>query len=183
MVNWPSVQPLRERAGSHDAFATEYQNQPTRRGQFLRQADPCDGAGAGMGVFGGIGPPPGKNGKSRDPSPAARHHRDSARIPRHAVLRGIGMVSEVPAQLAHDRGGARSTAPIIPIAATGTRASGGLSPDQTARARPRHQSGRPPTPHLPRVATSHLRCSRCLRPCPLISTEAIICWPAEERRK
>lgn len=72
VVNWPSVQPLLwlmlERAGSHDAFQTEYQNQPVAVGNpfghltywVQRQADWI--------FFGAIDPSLGKNGKGRDPS-------------------------------------------------------------------------------------------------------------------
>lgn len=72
VVNWPSVQPLLwlmlERASSHDAFQTEYQNQPISEGNpfgdltfwVQRQTDWI--------FFGAIDPSLGKNGKGRDPS-------------------------------------------------------------------------------------------------------------------
>lgn len=72
VVNWPGIQPLvwlmLERAASHDAFQTEYQNQPISDGNpfgdltywVQRQADWI--------FFGAIDPSLGKNGKGRDPS-------------------------------------------------------------------------------------------------------------------
>jgi predicted phage terminase large subunit-like protein len=72
VINWPGVQPLLwlmlERAASHDAFQTEYQNQPISDGNpfgdltywVQRQADWI--------FFGAIDPSLGKNGKGRDPS-------------------------------------------------------------------------------------------------------------------
>lgn len=72
VVNWPTVQPLLwlmlERAGSHDAFQTEYQNKPISEGnpfgdltwwvQPLREWQ----------FFGAIDPSLGKKSKGRDPS-------------------------------------------------------------------------------------------------------------------
>jgi predicted phage terminase large subunit-like protein len=72
VVNWPGVQPLIflmfERAASHDAFQTEYQNKPISEGNpfgdltywVQRQTD--------WVFFGAIDPSLGKKGKGRDPS-------------------------------------------------------------------------------------------------------------------
>lgn len=72
VVNWPAVQPLvwlmLERAASHDAFATEYQNKPISEGNpfgdltfwVTRKPDRI--------FFGAIDPSLGKAGKGRDPS-------------------------------------------------------------------------------------------------------------------
>lgn len=72
VVNWPSMQPLLwlmlERAASHDAFQTEYQNQPIAEGNpfgdltywVQRQRDWI--------FFGAIDPSLGRAGKGRDPS-------------------------------------------------------------------------------------------------------------------
>ncbi|TCT37439.1 phage terminase large subunit [Martelella mediterranea] len=72
VVNWPSVQPLyflmSERAGSHDGFASEYQNQPISDGNpfgdltfwVLERRD--------LLFFGAVDPSLGKKGKGRDPS-------------------------------------------------------------------------------------------------------------------
>jgi predicted phage terminase large subunit-like protein len=72
VVNWPSVQPLLwlmlERAASHDAFQTEYQNKPISEGNpfgkltfwTVRQRD--------WVLFGAIDPSLGGKGKGRDPS-------------------------------------------------------------------------------------------------------------------
>ncbi len=72
VVNWPSVQPLiflmLERAGSHEAFQTEYQNKPITEGNpfgnltFWVQSVPS------LVYFGAIDPSLGKNSKGRDPS-------------------------------------------------------------------------------------------------------------------
>lgn len=72
VVNWPSVQPLLflmlERAGSHEAFQTEYQNKPITEGNpfgnltFWVQSVPS------LIYFGAIDPSLGKNSKGRDPS-------------------------------------------------------------------------------------------------------------------
>ncbi|WP_321362610.1 phage terminase large subunit [uncultured Celeribacter sp.] len=72
VINWPSVQPLLwlmlERAASHDAFQTEYQNKPISEGNpfgdltywVQRQTDWI--------FFGAIDPSLGKKKKGRDPS-------------------------------------------------------------------------------------------------------------------
>lgn len=72
VVNWPSVQPLAwlmlERAGSHDAFATEYQNQPMSEGNPFAKLHYWTARVREWVFFGGIDPSLGKNGKGRDPS-------------------------------------------------------------------------------------------------------------------
>lgn len=72
VVNWPSVQPLPwlmlERAGSHDAFATEYQNQPMSEGNPFAKLVFWNQRVREWIFFGAIDPSLGKNGKGRDPS-------------------------------------------------------------------------------------------------------------------
>ena len=71
-VNWPSIQPLvwlmLERAGSHDAFATEYQNQPMSEGNPFAKLTYWTARVREWVFFGAIDPSLGKNGKGRDPS-------------------------------------------------------------------------------------------------------------------
>ncbi|HRM75739.1 MAG TPA: phage terminase large subunit, partial [Paracoccus sp. (in: a-proteobacteria)] len=72
LVNWPSIQPLAwlmlERAGSHDAFATEYQNQPMSEGNPFAKLTYWTARVREWVFFGAIDPSLGKNGKGRDPS-------------------------------------------------------------------------------------------------------------------
>lgn len=72
VVNWPSVQPLLwlmlERAGSHDAFATEYQNQPISEGNPFGKIVWWTVKKRDLVMFGAIDPSLGKHGKGRDPS-------------------------------------------------------------------------------------------------------------------
>lgn len=72
VVNWPSMQPILwlmlERAGSHDAFATEYQNQPISEGNPFAKLTFWNIRLREWIHFGAIDPSLGKNGKGRDPS-------------------------------------------------------------------------------------------------------------------
>lgn len=72
VVNWPALQPLvwlmLERAGSHDAFATEYQNQPISEGNPFAKVEFWTQRVRDWVFFGAIDPSLGKNGKGRDPS-------------------------------------------------------------------------------------------------------------------
>lgn len=72
VVNWPSVQPLLwlmlERAGSHDAFATEYQNQPISEGNPFGKIIWWTVRRRDLIMFGAIDPSLGRHGKGRDPS-------------------------------------------------------------------------------------------------------------------
>lgn len=72
VVNWPSVQPLLwlmlERAGSHDAFATEYQNQPISEGNPFGKIIWWNVRRPDLIMFGAIDPSLGRHGKGRDPS-------------------------------------------------------------------------------------------------------------------
>lgn len=72
VVNWPSVQPLLwlmlERAGSHDAFQTEYQNQPISAGNPFGELTWWVQPSRDWIHFGAIDPSLGKHGKGRDPS-------------------------------------------------------------------------------------------------------------------
>lgn len=72
VINWPSVQPLLwlmlERAGSHDAFQTEYQNKPISEGNPFGDLVWWVQPSRDWIFFGGIDPSLGKKGKGRDPS-------------------------------------------------------------------------------------------------------------------
>lgn len=72
VVNWPSVQPLAwlmlERAGSHDAFATEYQNQPMSEGNPFAKLTYWTARVREWVFFAAIDPSLGKKAKGRDPS-------------------------------------------------------------------------------------------------------------------
>lgn len=72
VVNWPALQPLLwlmlERASSHDAFATEYQNQPISEGNPFAKLVFWNIRVREWIHFGAIDPSLGKNGKGRDPS-------------------------------------------------------------------------------------------------------------------
>lgn len=72
VVNWPSVQPLvwlmLERAGSHDAFATEYQNQPMSEGNPFAKLTYWTARVREWVFFAAIDPSLGKKAKGRDPS-------------------------------------------------------------------------------------------------------------------
>jgi predicted phage terminase large subunit-like protein len=72
VVNWPSVQPLAflmaERAASHDAFATEYQNRPVSAGSPFAKLHFWSQRAEGLVVFGAIDPSLGRQGQGRDPS-------------------------------------------------------------------------------------------------------------------
>lgn len=72
VVNWPALQSLvwlmLERAGSHDAFATEYQNQPISEGNPFGKLTFWNVRVREWIHFGAIDPSLGKNGKGRDPS-------------------------------------------------------------------------------------------------------------------
>lgn len=72
VVNWPALQPLLwlmlERVGSHDAFATEYQNQPISEGNPFAKLVFWNIRLREWIHFGAIDPSLGKNGKGRDPS-------------------------------------------------------------------------------------------------------------------
>lgn len=72
VVNWPALQPLLwlmlERVASHDAFATEYQNQPISEGNPFAKLTFWNQRVREWVFFGGIDPSLGKNGKHRDPS-------------------------------------------------------------------------------------------------------------------
>ena len=72
VVNWPSIQPLvwlmLQRAGGHDSFATEYQNQPVSDGNPFAKLIFWTVPKREWIHFGAIDPSLGKNGKGRDPS-------------------------------------------------------------------------------------------------------------------
>lgn len=72
VVNWPALQPLLwlmlERVSSHDAFATEYQNQPISDGNPFAKLVFWNLRVREWVHFGAIDPSLGKNGKGRDPS-------------------------------------------------------------------------------------------------------------------
>lgn len=72
VVNWPSVQPLvwlmLERAASHDAFQTEYQNKPISDGNPFGDLTYWVQRQASWIFFGAIDPSLGKKSKGRDPS-------------------------------------------------------------------------------------------------------------------
>lgn len=72
IVNWPSIQPLvwlmLQRAGGHDSFATEYQNQPVSDGNPFAKLIFWTVPKREWIHFGAIDPSLGKNGKGRDPS-------------------------------------------------------------------------------------------------------------------
>lgn len=72
VVNWPSVQPLLwlmiERAASHDAFQTEYQNKPISEGNPFGTLTYWVQRVREWVHFGAIDPSLGKHGKGRDPS-------------------------------------------------------------------------------------------------------------------
>lgn len=72
VVNWPALQPLLwlmlERVSSHDAFATEYQNQPISDGNPFAKLVFWNLRVREWIHFGAIDPSLGKNGKGRDPS-------------------------------------------------------------------------------------------------------------------
>lgn len=72
VVNWPTMQPLiwlmLERAASHDAFATEYQNQPISEGNPFADLTFWNVRLREWIFFGAIDPSLGKAGKGRDPS-------------------------------------------------------------------------------------------------------------------
>ncbi|WP_275789713.1 phage terminase large subunit [Pararhizobium gei] len=72
VVNWPGVQPLIflmfERAGSHDAFQTEYQNKPISDGNPFGKIVYWNVKISNLVYFGACDPSLGKNGKGRDPS-------------------------------------------------------------------------------------------------------------------
>ncbi|SMD02493.1 phage terminase large subunit [Rhizobium sp. RU36D] len=72
VVNWPSVQPLvwlmLERAASHDAFQTEYQNKPISEGNPFGKLIYWSVSNPGLIYFGAVDPSLGKAAKGRDPS-------------------------------------------------------------------------------------------------------------------
>jgi predicted phage terminase large subunit-like protein len=72
VVNWPAVQPLLflmlERAASHDAFQTEYQNKPISEGNPFGKVIYWNVKTSNLILFGAIDPSLGKKGKGRDPS-------------------------------------------------------------------------------------------------------------------
>ncbi|ARE40898.1 Phage protein [Rhodovulum sp. P5] len=72
VVNWPSIQPLLwlmlERAASHDAFATEYQNKPVAEGNPFGDLTFWVQRQTSWIFFGAIDPSLGKKGRGRDPS-------------------------------------------------------------------------------------------------------------------
>ena len=72
VVNWPGVQPLiqlmLERAASHDAFQTEYQNKPISEGNPFGDLTWWVQRNREWVFFGAIDPSLGKSAKGRDPS-------------------------------------------------------------------------------------------------------------------
>jgi len=72
VVNWPALQPLvwlmLQRAGGHDSFATEYQNQPIAEGNPFAKLVFWTIPLRDWIHFGAIDPSLGKHGKGRDPS-------------------------------------------------------------------------------------------------------------------
>lgn len=72
IVNWPSLQTLLflmlERAASHDAFQTEYQNKPISEGNPFGKLVYFVVPAPNLIHFGAIDPSLGKKGKGRDPS-------------------------------------------------------------------------------------------------------------------
>jgi len=72
IVNWPGMQSLLflmlERAASHDAFASEYQNKPISAGNPFGKLIYWNVKTPNLVFFGAIDPSLGKHGKGRDPS-------------------------------------------------------------------------------------------------------------------
>lgn len=72
MVNWPAIQSLLflmlERAASHDAFQTEYQNKPLSEGNPFGKIIYWNLKTPNLVFFGAIDPSLGKKGHGRDPS-------------------------------------------------------------------------------------------------------------------
>jgi len=72
VVNWPGVQPLialmLERAASHDAFQSEYQNKPISEGNPFGKLIFWNLKAPNLVFFGAIDPSLGKASKGRDPS-------------------------------------------------------------------------------------------------------------------
>lgn len=72
VINWPSIQPLiflmLERAASHDAFQTEYQNKPISDGNPFGTVKFWVQTRRDLIFFGAIDPSLGKKSKGRDPS-------------------------------------------------------------------------------------------------------------------
>lgn len=72
VVNWPGIQPLIflmfERAASHDAFASEYQNKPISEGNPFGNLIYWTRKVSDLIFFGAIDPSLGKKSKARDPS-------------------------------------------------------------------------------------------------------------------
>jgi predicted phage terminase large subunit-like protein len=72
VVNWPAMQPLLflmlERAASHDAFQTEYQNKPISEGNPFGKLIYWNLRAQNLIFFGAIDPSLGKKGNGRDPS-------------------------------------------------------------------------------------------------------------------
>ncbi|KMK68569.1 phage terminase large subunit [Puniceibacterium sp. IMCC21224] len=72
VVNWPAVQPLiflmLERAASHDAFQSEYQNKPLSDGNPFTKLIYWSARKPDLVFFGAVDPSLGKAGKGRDPS-------------------------------------------------------------------------------------------------------------------
>lgn len=72
VINWPTVQPLiwlmLERAASHDAFQTEYQNKPVSEGNPFGNLTFWVSRQPDWIFFGAIDPSLGGKGKGRDPS-------------------------------------------------------------------------------------------------------------------
>lgn len=72
VVNWPGVQPLiflmLERAASHDAFQTEYQNKPISEGNPFGKLVYWNVKVQNLIYFGAVDPSLGKAAKGRDPS-------------------------------------------------------------------------------------------------------------------
>jgi len=71
-INWPSIQPLiflmLERAASHDAFQTEYQNKPISDGNPFGTVKFWVQTRRDLIFFGAMDPSLGKKSKGRDPS-------------------------------------------------------------------------------------------------------------------
>ncbi len=72
VINWPAVQPLLflmlERAAGHDAFATEYQNNPIAEGNPFGTISWWVTRKPNLILFGAIDPSLGRKAKGRDPS-------------------------------------------------------------------------------------------------------------------
>lgn len=86
VVNWPALQPLlylmKERASNHDAFESEFQNNPVAGDNPFKKLIYWVTSPAGTVLFGAIDPSLGKFSKNRDPSAilVGAYDREEARL-------------------------------------------------------------------------------------------------------